>query len=642
MKSSIKHLTFHKNFGQFLYEKFSLKKLFKKSLEDILPSNGKKGLIGLYNLGNTCYMNSAIQCLSNTEDLTKYCLYNFYEQEINYNNKVGTHGQLIEEYVKLIQNLWINENYDKKPINPYKFRIIVARKIPQFASLNQQDSHEFLSLLLDNIHEDLNRISNKPYMEIKEQQINESDLIASNRWWDYHKSRENSIITDLFHGQFKNLITCPKCGNKVINYDPFMFLGLSIPYINYIIIIKVLYKKKCFFINSSIFDNTRLSFLKELALNNIPEFSEIKDINLIEGILLDKNKMICKFFNKEDSNNEILFQYYQKGYEICLYVKDSLDYFNLYIYPVKFDKNKKQFNVLSYPIAIPVKMSTTLNEFSNLVNNDLDYLLMKNNENEENIKILINHYNLSGMFSSNVCKFCNKTTNNSNQPICNIFDTFKKTNTIKYLLNYQKNIKETQKIIILYADSNKFNQDVSVYLKLKNFVQSQKNEEIFKKVEKISLYNCLDLFRNEERLEEEDMWYCSNCKESQRALKKIDIFKPSNYLIIQFKRFKIKSNTPIISFFLNKKIDSFIDFPIKDLDLRNYVIGPEKNEAIYELYGIIEHSGGLSMGHYTAVCKNSNTWINYNDGIISIRKDKDVVTKNAYILFYKRKLLNNE
>ena len=48
------------------------------------------------------------------------------------------------------------------------------------------------------------------------------------------------------------------------------------------------------------------------------------------------------------------------------------------------------------------------------------------------------------------------------------------------------------------------------------------------------------------------------------------------------------------------------------------------------------------MGHYTAVCKNSNTWINYNDGIISIRKDKDVVTKNAYILFYKRKLLNNE
>ncbi len=644
MKSSIKHLAFHKNFEQLLFEKFSLEKLFKKSLEDILPPNGNKGLIGLYNLGNTCFMNSAIQCLSNTEDLTKYCLYNFYDQEINYNNRLGSHGQLIEEYVKLIKKLWISENEEKKPINPSNFRIAVARKIPQFAPLIQQDSHEFLSLFLDNIHEDLNRIVNKPYMEIKEQEINESDLNASNRWWNYHKSRENSIITDLFHGQFKNIITCPDCGKKVINYDPFMFLGLSIPSINYIIIVKVFYKKICFFIKSSIFDNTRLSIVKELALNNIPELEKFKDINLIEGILLDKNKMICKFFNNEESNNEILFQYYQKGYEICLYVKESLDYYNLYIYPVKFEKDdKKPINIFSYPIAIPVKLSNTLKEFSNLVNNNLDYLLMKNNKNEGNINILIYHYNLpSGMFSSTSCKFCNKSYNSSNKPICNIFETFKETNTIKFLFNYQKNINTNQKIIILLGESNTFNQDVSVYLKLKNSLQSLKNEEIFKKVEKLSLYNCLDLFRNEERLEEEDMWYCSNCKESKRALKKMDIYKPSNYLIIQFKRFKIKSNTPVISFFLNKKIDSSIEFPINELDLRNYVIGPEKNKAIYDLYGIIEHSGGLSMGHYIAICKNSNTWINYNDNFISIRKDKNVVTKNAYILFYKRRALNNE
>ena len=644
LKSSIKHLTFHKSFEQLLFEKFSLEKLFKKSLEDILPPNGNKGIIGLYNLGNTCFMNSAIQCLSNTEDLTKYCLYNCYDQEINYNNRLGSHGQLIEEYVNLIKKLWISENEEKKPINPYRFRVAVARKIPQFIPLIQQDSHEFLSLFLDNIHEDLNRISNKPYIEIKEQQINESDLTASNRWWDYHKSRENSIITDLFHGQFKNIITCPDCGKKVINYDPFMFLGLSIPSINYIIKVKVLYKRVCYFINSSIFDNTRLCVIKELALNNIPELESFKDINLIEGILLDKNKMICKFFNDEDSNNEILFHFCQKGYEICLYVKESVDYFNLYIYPAKFEKNDKKLpNILSYPLAIPVKMNSTLEEFSNLVNHELDYLLMKNNQNEGKIEILIYHYNLpSGMFSSTSCRFCNKSHNISNQPICHIFETFNKTNTIKDLFNYQKNIKTNQKIIILFGESNQFNKDVSVYLKLKNSLELSKNDELFKKVEKLSLYNCLDLFRNEERLEEEDMWYCSNCKESKRALKKMDIYKPSNYLIIQFKRFKIKSNTPVISFFLNKKIDSFIEFPINELDLRNYVIGPEKNQAIYDLYGIIEHSGGLSMGHYIAICKNSNTWINYNDSIVSIRKDKNVVTKNAYILFYKKRLLNNE
>ena len=247
MKLSIKHLSFHKNFDILLYEVFSLKKLFKKSLEDILNPYSNKGIIGLYNLGNTCYMNSAIQCLSNTEDLTKYFLYNFYEQEINYTNNLGSHGILVNVYANLLKQLWIEEG--KKAINPNKFRYYVGKQIPQFMSLNQQDSHEFLSLFLDNLHEDLNRISNKPYLEIKEQQKDESDYNASLRWWNYHKSRENSIITDLFHGQFKCIITCPKCFLQVINYDPFMFLGLSIPLFINIINVKVFYKKNCFFFN---------------------------------------------------------------------------------------------------------------------------------------------------------------------------------------------------------------------------------------------------------------------------------------------------------------------------------------------------------------------------------------------------------
>ena len=636
MKLSIKHLSFHKNFDLLLYEIFSLKKLFKKSLEDILKPYSNKGIIGLYNLGNTCYMNSAIQCLSNTEDLTKYFLYNFYEQEINYTNNLGSHGVLVNVYANLIKQLWIEEG--KKAINPNKFRYYVGKQIPQFMPLNQQDSHEFLSLFLDNLHEDLNRISNKPYLEIKEQQKDESDYNASLRWWNYHKSRENSIITDLFHGQFKCIITCPKCFLQVINYDPFMFLGLSIPLFINIINVKVFYKKNCFFFQSSIFENTRLNHLKELAINNIPQLNHIDDINLIDAIILDKNKIICQFFHKQNSGNEIIVQYYKKGFEICLYVKENLEEINVYIYPIKLNDKNLLNNIISYPIAFNVKIDSTLNELSQLVNSNLNYLLMNNYIiKEENINILIYHYNLSGYFSSNSCKFCNKTANNSNQPICNIYETFKKENKIEDIFNYGKRI--NQKKIILFAESQIFNTEVSVYLNLKNFYF--KDTEIFKKVEKISIYNCLDLFRNEEILEEQDMWYCNSCKESQKAFKKMEIYKPPNYLIIQFKRFKIKSNTPLISFFLNKKIDTFIDFPIQDLDLRKYTFGPEKNSAIYDLYAIIEHYGGLNLGHYIAICKNSNSWIKYNDDNISLIKDK-IVSKNAYILFYKKKDLDSD
>ena len=58
------------------------------------------------------------------------------------------------------------------------------------------------------MHEDLNRISNKSYIELLEKQSNEDDITASKRWWDLHKKREDSIIIDLFNGQLKSETTC--------------------------------------------------------------------------------------------------------------------------------------------------------------------------------------------------------------------------------------------------------------------------------------------------------------------------------------------------------------------------------------------------------------------------------------------------
>ena len=72
-----------------------------------MNENSKKGLCGLRNLGNTCFMNSGLQCLSHIKELTDYFLSGEYQKHINKTNPLGTQGELSLEYAKMIKNLWL-------------------------------------------------------------------------------------------------------------------------------------------------------------------------------------------------------------------------------------------------------------------------------------------------------------------------------------------------------------------------------------------------------------------------------------------------------------------------------------------------------------------------------------------------------
>lgn len=186
-----------------------------------------KGISGLNNLGNTCYMNSALQCLLHIPEIGYYFFYNLYKQELNTTNPLGYHGDVASSFGSLCKSALDS----KSAFAPREFKSTIGRYSSMFSGYMQQDSQELLSWLLDALHEDLNRIHKKPYSEkpeleeITEQAI--SDLAAV--CWNQYKSRNDSVIVDLFTGLYQSTLVCPTCSKTSITFDPYNDLTLPLP-----------------------------------------------------------------------------------------------------------------------------------------------------------------------------------------------------------------------------------------------------------------------------------------------------------------------------------------------------------------------------------------------------------------------------
>lgn len=196
-----------------------------------VPRDVRIGLTGLCNFGQTCYMNATIQCLSATMLLAQYMLDGTYKKAINTQNPLGTRGALSHALAALLRALWSEQSVT---VAPTAFREAIGQFAPAFRSHEQQDSQEFLLFLLDGLHEDLNRIVQRPpALELGEaQQAELSRLpqqLASVAEWSLYRRRNDSVIVDTFQGQLRNQLTCLTCGHTSVTYNAFMSLSLPVP-----------------------------------------------------------------------------------------------------------------------------------------------------------------------------------------------------------------------------------------------------------------------------------------------------------------------------------------------------------------------------------------------------------------------------
>lgn len=177
-------------------------------------------------------MNSALQCLSHCKELTEYFLAQVYKSELNETNPLGMNGLLAKSYSYLIAALF-NSAYQKFSFPPSEFKKTIGRFASNFSGYGQQDSQEFLAFLLDGLHEDLNRVRKKPYVERDELigvlPSEEQLRTLGQTSWDGHKLRNDSVIVDLFQGMYKSTVVCPVCDVVSVTFDPFMDLSVPLP-----------------------------------------------------------------------------------------------------------------------------------------------------------------------------------------------------------------------------------------------------------------------------------------------------------------------------------------------------------------------------------------------------------------------------
>jgi len=571
------------------------------------------GLVGLSNLGNTCFMNSAIQCLASTVPLAEFFLSGEYRKDLNRSNPLGTGGVLAEEFAALVRQLW---STSQGTVAPRRFKYQVSRYAPQFSGYGQHDAQEWITFLLDGLHEDLNRVRRKPYIPLDPDQD-----VPPDEAWRYHKARNDSVIVDLFHGQYRSRVQCPECDKISVTHDPFMYLSLPLPGRRERLVTIRLWtlddmqnRKPPQCLDLRIPRRANIRMLKE-RLQQVAGI-DADDIAVVDcgaaSLALDTSCLVAarRRIEKASDVEELA----------AIQVEDPDALAQLEGRGTRSQSGSK--GLLS---AIPEAVRATACGNGAIPGADAKLVeVHQYSPNRDPVGIpLLFTLPQDALDERSVCMSINERLRGA----------LPQLDADAYTLRPRTHTPHSALLFELEWHRAEDAAQVDRFLALNPASESNGGNRRNSNGA-IDLHQCLHLWSETEQLDDDNLWYCPRCKKHQRAWKQLSLYRAPSILIIHLKRFQYTS-------WFRDKLDVLVEFPLRNLELDF-----AGNRVVYDLYAVSHHMGGLGSGHYTASCYRASCsrWFYFDDAYVSALPEdpeevaKRIVSPSAYILFYQRRL----
>lgn len=190
-----------------------------------------KGVVGIQNMGNTCYCNATIQLLRTCSDWDVYCITLSISEEFKKQSETDANKRILLAYQDILTSLW--SAYLPAYVRPLGFLSEVGKAVKgtlyeSFGLPVPNDSHEYLVYLLDHFHEALNEPL--PFIETlvpNNATKHERMRILAENGWNRYRSKNNSKIVDLFFGMMRKTIHCTNCRNDTYQWE--VFNSIKVP-----------------------------------------------------------------------------------------------------------------------------------------------------------------------------------------------------------------------------------------------------------------------------------------------------------------------------------------------------------------------------------------------------------------------------